>query len=56
MTIDNRSPRTYTMMYITSGGSMDKFTRISIRRIFLTPRPNVAYMTAADRLGFPFCN
>jgi hypothetical protein len=33
---------------------MDKLTRISIRRIFLTPRPNVAYMTAADRLGISF--
>jgi hypothetical protein len=33
---------------------MDKLTRISIRRIFLTPRPNVTYMTAADRLGISF--
>jgi len=33
---------------------MDKLTRISIRRIFLTPRPNVSYMTAADRLGISF--
>jgi len=33
---------------------MDKLTRISIRGIFLTPRPNVAYMTAADRLGISF--
>jgi hypothetical protein len=33
---------------------MDKLTCISIRRIFLTGRPNVAYMTAADRLGISF--
>jgi hypothetical protein len=33
---------------------MDKFTRISIRQIFLNPRPHVAYMTAADRLGISF--
>jgi len=33
---------------------MDELTRISIRRIFLTRRPNVAYMTAADRLGISF--
>jgi hypothetical protein len=33
---------------------MDKLTRISVRRIFLTRRPNVTYMTAADRLGISF--
>ena len=33
---------------------MDKLTRISIRQIFLNPRPHVAYMTAADRLGISF--
>jgi hypothetical protein len=33
---------------------MDNLTRVSIRRIFLTPRPDVAYMTAADRLGISF--
>jgi hypothetical protein len=42
------------MMYITSGGSMDEYTRISIRQIFLSPRSNVAYITAADRLGISF--
>jgi predicted site-specific integrase-resolvase len=33
---------------------MDKLTRISIRQIFLNPRPHIAYMTAADRLGISF--
>jgi len=30
---------------------MNKITRTSIRRIFLSPRPHVALMTAADLLG-----
>jgi hypothetical protein len=33
---------------------MNEITRESIRRIFLTPRPHVALMTAADLLGMPF--
>lgn len=32
----------------------DELTRISIRQIFLSPRPHVAYITAADRLGISF--
>src|SRR5437763_16727949 len=40
--------------YIERRSVMDKLTRISIRRIFLTPRPNVEYLTAADRLGISF--
>jgi predicted site-specific integrase-resolvase len=33
---------------------MDELTRISIRHIFLTPRPHMALITAADRLGMSF--
>ena len=33
---------------------MDELTRISIRRIFLSPRPHVSFITAADRLGISF--
>lgn len=33
---------------------MDEYTRISIRQIFFSPRPHVAYITAADRLGISF--
>lgn len=33
---------------------MDELIRISIRHIFLTPRPHMALITAADRLGISF--
>jgi hypothetical protein len=33
---------------------MDLSTRSRIRHIFLSPRPNVALMTASDLLGMPF--
>jgi hypothetical protein len=33
---------------------MDESTLASIRRIFLNPRPNIAYITAADLLGMSF--
>lgn len=33
---------------------LNESTRISIRRIFLKPRPHVALMTAASLLGIPY--
>jgi hypothetical protein len=33
---------------------MDQITRDTIRQIFLSPRPSVAFMTAASLLGIPF--
>jgi len=33
---------------------MDEITRDTIRQIFLSPRPSVAFMTAASLLGIPF--
>jgi hypothetical protein len=34
--------------------TLDESTLTSIRRIFLNPRPNIAYITAADLLGMSF--